>query len=72
MLEDDHIGVLSPYVMHGWPSTRTEVVKEVQPYWSFRDEVVVTNGIMMKGRLMIIPESLQKRALCLLMLTIWT
>ena len=26
-LEDDQIGVLSTYVMHGWPSTRAGVTK---------------------------------------------
>ena len=47
-LQDDHIGVLSTYVMHGWLSTRAEAMKEVQPYWSFRDEVVIIDGIAMK------------------------
>ena len=23
-----------------WPSTLADVIKEIQPYWSFRDEVV--------------------------------
>ena len=29
-LEGDHIGTLPIYVITGWPSTRTEVVKEAQ------------------------------------------
>ena len=40
------------------------VVKEVQPYLSFRDEVAVIDGIVMKGiRIIIIPASLKKRTL---------
>ena len=40
-----------------------EVVIEVQPYWSFRDEVVVIDWIAMKDRRIIIPTSLQKSEL---------
>ena len=49
--------------MHGWPSTRAEVITEIQPHWSFRDEVVVKEGVTMKGGRIINPESLLKRAL---------
>ena len=62
-LEDDHLTMLSTYVMHGWPSTRSEVIRGVQQNWSFRDEVAVIDGIAMKGRNIIITASLQKRAL---------
>ena len=59
-LEDDKMGALSTCVIHGWPSTRTEVIKE-QPYLSFRDEVVVIDGIAIKGRIRKISPSLWKR-----------
>ena len=29
-IDDEHIGVLSNYVLHGWPSTQAEVQTEVQ------------------------------------------
>ena len=38
---DEDIGVMSNYVLHGWPSTEAEVQKVVQPYWSLRDEMAV-------------------------------
>ena len=59
-IEDDHIGALSIYGMHDCPSTKAEVIKEVQMYWSFRDEVEVIDWIAMKGRKIIIPATLQK------------
>ena len=37
VLYEQHIGVQSNYVMCGWPLMKSEVQKEVQPYWSFRD-----------------------------------
>ena len=49
--------------MHGWPSPRSEVVKEVHQYWSFRNEVAVSNQIVKKDRRRIMPASLQKRTL---------
>ena len=39
------------------------IIKRGGEYWSFRNEVEVTEGIAMKGRRIIIPSSLQKRAL---------
>ena len=60
-IDDDHLIELSTYVTYGWPLTRADIVNEVQPYWFFRDEVVFTDGIMMKGGKIIIPGSLQKR-----------
>ena len=60
---NDHIKVLSHYVMHGWPSTRAEVLKEIQPYWSSRDEVAVIDRIAMKGRRIIMPVALHRTTL---------
>ena len=48
--EDDLIHGLTTYVMHGWPSTRAKAGKELQPCWSFRDEIAVIDGLVMKGR----------------------
>ena len=48
-IDNEHIGLLSNYVLHVWPSTKLEVKNEVQPYWSFRDEIVVIDGIDRKG-----------------------
>ena len=31
-LDDEHLGMLSEYVLHGWLSTKAEVQKELQPY----------------------------------------
>ena len=35
--------------MHGWPSTIREVPSKIQPYWTFREEVKVEDGILFKG-----------------------
>ena len=32
-------------VMNGWPDTKEQVLIEERPYWSFRDEVPVADGL---------------------------
>ena len=70
-LENDHIGMLSIYMIHGCPSTRTEVTKEAQQYWSFRDKVGVIDRIAIKGRTIIIPAFIQKEHWISCILTTW-
>ena len=62
-LDNKHMCLLSEYVLHGWPSTNVEVQKELQPYWSFRNEIAVIDGIVMKGIRIIVPTSPQNKAL---------
>ena len=63
-LHAEHIGILSKHVLCSWPSTKHEVQKEQQLYWSFRDAVSIIDGITMKGSIIIIgPASLQDKSL---------
>ena len=41
----------------------TEVQKELQPNWSFRDEIAIINGIAIKGGGIIMPTLLQVKAI---------
>ena len=59
-IENSHTHVFSTYVMHVWPSIRAYIIKEIQPYWPFREKVAVEDQITMKGRRMMVPASLQK------------
>ena len=36
---------------------------ELQPYWSSRDNIAITDGITMKGRIIVVPASLENKAL---------
>ena len=42
--------------MIGWPSTIREVPSEIQPYWTFREELTVKDGIVLKGTHIVIPH----------------
>ena len=37
-LDDEHMDMLSNHIIHGSPSMKSEVQKEAEPYWPFRDE----------------------------------
>ena len=41
--------------MHGWPNTIREVLSEIQPYWTFREDLTVEDGIVWKGTYIAIP-----------------
>ena len=40
---------------HGWPQTITELPPELHPYWTFREEIAIEDGIILKGERLIIP-----------------
>ena len=50
MLNDGHTGILSELLLHGWPLTKTEMQKDLQSYWLFRDEIKIIHVIAMEGR----------------------
>ena len=56
--QDGHLQCLK-----GWVSTKAELNSDLRPYWSYRDDLAVIDGVVMKGRLIIIPRSLKQQVL---------
>ena len=50
-------------ILQGWPNTFREISKNLQPYWSYRDELAIENGILMKSGQIIIPKVMQSEIL---------
>ena len=46
-----------------------DLPKEIREYWSYRDELTVENGIILKGQAGLIPKQLQSNSLQQLHLT---
>ena len=61
-LDDEHISIISELILYSWPLTKAGVLKDLQPYVSFRDEITMIDGTAMKGRSIIIPRALQDKA----------
>ena len=58
--KDDHVlRTLSETIVTGLPETIKELPTSIRSYWSFRDELSVEDGILLKGTRVIIPESMQ-------------
>ena len=53
--KDDTLALLKHTVQHGWPQTITELPPELCPYWTFREEISIEDGILLKGERIIIP-----------------
>ena len=60
---DNHLQQLKGIINTGWPDSRDKLHVDLQPYWSYRDELAVTDGIILKGRCIIMPNSLRKQLL---------
>ena len=61
--QDDHLLCLKSFIIAGWPSAKEELHIDLKPYWSYRDELAVIDGVMLKGRCIIIPTSLKQQVL---------
>ena len=54
--EDDELVLLKHTITHGWPSTIREVPSEIQPYWTFREELTIEDGIILRGTQIVVPD----------------
>jgi len=63
---DDVLQLLKTTIITGWPSQRSDVVNSLLPYWSYRDELSVTDGVIFKGSRLVIPATMRPRILDLL------
>ena len=62
-LTDNSLQELSTMIKRGWPSTRSATLPGAKPYWNFRDEVSIIQGILFKGEKVIIPMEMRKKML---------
>ena len=57
-LKDDTLKVLGDMILRGWPNEKQHVPEVILPYFSFRDELVVHKGIILRGEWIVIPVCL--------------
>ena len=50
-------------VLQGWPELRKHVRPELHQYWNMRDEISVSDGLLLAGSRIIIPESMRTEIL---------
>lgn len=55
---DQALAVTKEIIMQGWPENIRDVQKAARPFWPFRDELAIEAGIIVKGRQVIVPETM--------------
>ena len=62
-LNDPDLQSLKPLIQHGWPDSKHQTPLAARPYWDYRDEMTIQDGIILRGERVVIPSSLQKEML---------
>ncbi|XP_014663369.1 PREDICTED: uncharacterized protein K02A2.6-like [Priapulus caudatus] len=57
--QDPVLQKVKEFTHTGWPATIQELPNELRPYWPFRDELGMSNGVIFKGRQVIVPQSMR-------------
>ena len=60
---NETLQVLTRTVTNGWPQYRNQCPEDIVPFRNFRDEIVVLNGVLLKGNRVIIPKYRQEEVL---------
>ena len=48
--QDENLQWLNGYIITGWPEIKDLVQQDIRAYWSFKDDMAVIDGVIMKGR----------------------
>ena len=60
---DTQLCTLRKVILDGWPDKRSNCPPTIAQYWTFRDELTVTDGIIMKGEKIVIPREMRQTML---------
>ena len=51
------------HIIHGWPSKKQHLSAPLQPFWNYRDELSMADGLLLKCSRAIVPTSLRPNIL---------
>ena len=57
---DDYLAILKHIIQQGWPKTVKEVPPEIQKYWTFHEELMIEDGLILKGTRIVIPDKMRE------------
>ena len=63
---DEELALLKHIVQNGWPQDICDLPKEIQPYWTFHEEMTIEDGLLLKGTHIIVPHTLNPEMIQLL------
>ena len=53
---DDELALLKHMIMMGWPNSIKEIPQVIHPYWMFCKELIIEDGLILKGSRIVIPN----------------
>ena len=60
---DDDFQTLMNVIKTGWPEERSLIPPSTQPYWNYRGELSVYNGVIYRGERVCVPRALRPKML---------
>ena len=60
---DENLQCLKEHIIQSLPGNRAQIPQDMTTYWTFWDDMGVIDGVILKGRGIVIPEPLQRQAL---------
>ena len=61
--KDETLIALKNQIIKGWPQMRSECPLQLRDFWSYRDELSILDGLVLKGTRIIIPEACREEVL---------
>ena len=63
---NNELTILKHTIMQGWPKSIKQVPPVLHPYWIFREELTIEDGLILKGTRIIVPNKQCKAILKLI------
>ncbi|XP_048257540.1 uncharacterized protein K02A2.6-like [Haliotis rufescens] len=61
--KDATLQALKEIILEGWPERPKQLPAPIRPYWAYRDELSIEDGLLLKGDCVIIPTSMKQEIL---------
>ena len=58
--KDPVLSALKDIIIDCWPESQKQLPTQLRPYWSYRDELSVENGLILKGSRIVIPDTMHE------------
>ena len=52
--------MVQKYINQGWPDSKNAIPLEVQPFWCVRDKLYISEGLVLRRKKLIVPNSLRR------------
>ena len=62
-LRDQDLQVLKTHITNGFPVSSNQCPESIRPFFPYRDELTVYNGLVLKGNCIVIPSELHNQLL---------